>query len=371
MAGAVQKNLKTNRKIGIGVSLLNELARIKSVGTAVPQYAMQQSDIKQFAAGLFRSHFKDIDRLIPIFENSCIKTRYLSRPLEWYITPHTFSEANQIFETVALELMVKAAQEALDRAGAKPEDVGTVVYVTSTGITTPTLDTKLIQALSLPVNTVRIPIWGLGCAGGAAGLARSAQLAACQAKNKVVLFVAVELCSLTYQREDFSKSNLVGTSLFADGAAAVVLGTDGGGPAICGFNSTLIPNTEDIMGWELTDSGLKVIFSRDIPWVIGQYLPKVITDACDTWGIRQEAVQHYVTHPGGAKVLKAYTESLGIPEDKLSQSYSVLENYGNMSSASILFVLEKFMANTAPTGGLGLMVSLGPGFSAEQVLFKW
>jgi len=350
---------------------MKELACIKSVGTAVPQYALEQSDIKQLAAGLFRSHFKDIDRLISIFENSCIKTRYLSQPLEWYITPHTFSDANKIFETVALELMVKAAQQALERAGTNPEDVGTLVYVTSTGITTPTLDTKLIQALNLPANTVRLPIWGLGCAGGAGGLARSAQLAACQPKNKVVLFVAVELCSLTYQREDFSKSNLVGTSLFADGAAAVVLGKEGAGPVICGFNSTLIPNTEDIMGWELTDSGLKVIFSRDIPWVIGKYLPKVIVDGCENWGIKQEDVQHYIAHPGGVKVLKAYTESLGIPEEKLAQAYSILESYGNMSSASILFVLEKFMATTVPTGGLGLMLSLGPGFCAEQVLFKW
>lgn len=350
---------------------MKELARIKSVGTAVPQYALQQSDIKQFATELFRSHFKDINRLISIFENGCIKTRYLSQPLEWYVTPHTFSEANQIFETVALELMVKAAQEALYRAGANPEDVGTVVYVTSTGITTPTLDTKLIQALDLPANTVRIPIWGLGCAGGAAGLARAAQLAGCQPKDKVVLFVAVELCSLTFQREDYSKSNLVGTSLFADGAAAVVLGIDGEGPEICGFNSTLIPNTEDIMGWELTDSGLKVKFSRDIPWVVGKYLPKIIIEACENWDIQQKDVQHYITHPGGVKVLKAYSESLGIPEDKLTQAYSILENYGNMSSASILFVLEKFISNTVPTGSLGLMLSLGPGFSAEQVLFKW
>ncbi|MBP1763614.1 MAG: Naringenin-chalcone synthase [Firmicutes bacterium] len=164
---------------------MKELASIKSISTAVPLYMVQQSDIKQFIAPIFCSHFKDIDRLLPIFENSCIKTRYLSQPLEWDVTPHCFSEANQIFATTVLDLMVKASREAMERANVIPTDVGTIVYVTSTGITTPTLDTKLIQILDLPTNTVRIPIWGLGCAGGGAGLARSAQLAACLPKKKV------------------------------------------------------------------------------------------------------------------------------------------------------------------------------------------
>lgn len=350
---------------------MRELARVKGVGTAVPKNVLQQGDIKRFVASLFQEHFQDIDRYLPVFENSCISTRYLSQPLEWYVQPHSFSEANKIFDSVALELMVKASQEAMERAAIKSKDVEVVIYVTSTGITTPTLDTKLIHILGLSDSTIRIPIWGLGCAGGAAGLARGAQIAAHLSNCKTVLFVAVELCSLTFQREDYSKSNLVGTSLFADGAAAVVLGADGNGPRVVGYNSTLIPNTEKVMGWELTDTGLKVIFSRDIPWVVRKYIPEILTTAYKKWGISQQDIEHIVAHPGGAKVLQAYSESLEISPDKLAHAYDVLNHYGNMSSVSILFVLEQFMATTEATGNFGMMLSLGPGFSAEQVLFKW
>lgn len=344
--------------------------KIQAIGTAVPNYALPQEEIKQFVANVFRSHVEHIDRLLPIFENSCIKVRYLSQPLEWYATPHSFSEANHIFEKVALDLAEKAALQAMTKGNVKPSDIGMVIFVTSTGISTPSLDAKLIQRLGLSAHTGRLPIWGLGCGGGATGLARASELAQSM-PGKTVLLVSVELCSLTFQRNDYSKSNVVGTSIFADGAAAALISTKGEGPALFGSYSTLFPDSEDIMGWELIDTGLKVRFSRDIPSLVRRYLPALLQNACEKWNIDQGKISHYVVHPGGAKVLDAYQDSLYLRKEQLEQAYEVLMNYGNISSASILFVMERFLATTLPTDEYGVMLALGPGFSAEQVLFKW
>lgn len=350
---------------------MQELATIRSVGTAVPGYALQQDDIKQFTTALFHENFENMERMISVFGNSCIKTRHLSRPLEWYAESHSFAEANKIFQSVALELSIKAAQEAMERAAIEPGDVGMVLFLSSTGIATPTIDAQLIQRLGLSSHTARVPIWGLGCAGGVAGLARAAQLAGSLPENKVILMVAVELCSLTFQRHDYSKANLVGTSLFGDGAAAVIVAREGQGPVICGCDSTLLPDTEDIMGWELVETGLKVKFSRDIPWIVRTYIPPLIAAACEKWQIKQAAIENYVVHPGGVKVLQAYQESLGITKERLADAYHTLENYGNMSSVSILFVLKRFMSQELVGSDLGLLLALGPGFSVEQVLFRW
>ena len=344
--------------------------KIQAVGTAVPNYALEQREIKQFVTALFHSHVANLEHLLPVFENSCIHVRHFSQPLDWYGTTHSFAEANQIFEQVALDLSEIAALKAMQKAHVKPEDIGMVIFVSSTGIVTPTLDAKIIQRLGLSSHTGRLPIWGLGCGGGVSGLARAAEISQ-SLQGKSVLLITVELCSLTFQQNDYSKSNLVGTSIFADGAAAAVITVDGDGPAILGNYSTLFPDSADIMGWDLVETGFKVRFSRDIPSIVRRYLPNLITGACTKWNIDQNNIVHYVAHPGGAKVLSAYRESLGLTNDKLTYAYDILASNGNMSSASVLFVLEKFMAETAPSNDYGVMLALGPGFSAEQVLFQW
>ncbi len=344
--------------------------RIQAVGTAVPTYALEQSEIKNFVAALFHSHVDNLDRLLPVFESSCIKVRHLSQPLDWYGASHSFGEANKIFEQVALQLSEEAALEAMKKANVQPEDVGMVIFISSTGIVTPTLDAKLIQRLGLSPHTGRLPIWGLGCGGGVSGLARAAELSYCL-QGRSVLLVTVELCSLTFQQNDYSKSNLVGTSIFADGAAAAVITIDGDGPAILGNYSTLFPDSADVMGWDLVETGFKVRFSKNIPSIVRRHLPNLLNSACGKWNIKQEEIVHYVVHPGGAKVLSAYSESLGLANNKLTDAYDVLADFGNMSSASVLFVLNRFMAQTPLTGNYGVMLALGPGFSAEQVLFKW
>lgn len=344
--------------------------KVCGIGLAVPPYAVRQEDIKNFAAGLFKEKLAQLERLLPVFDNACIAARYLAQPLVWYAEEHTFAEANLKFGEIALELAQTAAAEALDRSGIPAADIGAVVFVTSTGITTPTIDAQLIQRLGISHHAARLPVWGLGCAGGVAGLARSAELVLA-VPERAVLLVAVELCSLTFQRNDFSKSNLVGAGIFADGAAAVVVAAGGDGPELLGTHSTLFADTEDVMGWDVVETGLKVRFSRDIPSIVRRHLPGLVTAACRQWGVEKEEIAYCIAHPGGAKVLAAYAESLGLPAVDLTAAYSVLAGYGNMSSASVLFVLEEFLRQQPPAGRHGLMLTLGPGFSAEQVLFRW
>lgn len=345
-------------------------ARIMAVGTAVPPYCVRQNEIKALVNHVFKDRIGRLDNLLNVFDHAGIETRHLVCPLEWYERSHSFVETNALYQEQALELAEQAAQEAINKAGVAVGDIGAVFFISSTGIATPTLDTKLLASLGLSRHTVRLPLWGLGCAGGAAGLARAAEYVSVL-PEKLVLLVVVELCSLTFQHRDASKANIVGTGLFSDGAAAVVLGAGSDGPALLGSYSTLFDNTGDIMGWDVIESGFKVRFSRDIPSLVRERLPGVVDQACRCWGVKLEEVQHYLVHPGGIKVLEAYADSLGMKAEAFQAAYETLRRYGNMSSASICFVLEKFLHETVPTGRYGLLLSMGPGFCAEQVLFRW
>jgi alkylresorcinol/alkylpyrone synthase len=233
------------------------------------------------------------------------------------------------------------------------------------------LDSKLIFSLGLSEHVRRVPIWGLGCAAGAAGLARAAEYARLY-PDQLVLLVGVELSGLTFQRSDRSKSNLVSTSLFADGAAAVLLGVrKSGGPELLGSYSTTWPETEDVMGWDLIETGLKVQLSKSVPLIVREKLRENLTEACASLGLDFGALEHFILHPGGAKVLDAFEEALGIEPGTLGYSRTVLRECGNMSSVTVLFILERFLeeGEFAP-GDLGVLSAMGPGFSAEHVFFR-
>lgn len=348
-----------------------EKPKIRAIGLAVPQYSVTQSEVKEYIASLYCGQSLPLERFLKVFENGHIKKRHLAQPLSWYTVSHSFEEMNEVYRQTALDLGERAAVQAIEKAGISKEQIGMVVFNSTTGISTPSLEGEWILRLGLSLSTLRLPIWGLGCAGGAAGLARAAQLLSGMDKDKVILFITVELCSLTFQKQDVSKANLVGTSLFGDGAAAAIIGYEGTGPEILGFFSRMIPDSSDVMGWDVVDTGLKVRFSREIPAIVRQYLPGFLEEACSTWGIKKETLQHFVVHPGGAKVLQAYQASLKISLDSLKSAYAVLSQYGNMSSASLLFVLENFLEITPCAGAWGVMLALGPGFSAEQVFFRW
>lgn len=343
--------------------------KILSVASAVPPHRVGQAEVKEFARGMFGEVYRDIGRLTPIFDNVHVENRHFCVPLEWFEEDHTFPEKNRLYVEQALELSEKAARRAMDRAGIEPGEIGAIFFFSTTGIATPSLDSKLIFSLGLSGHVRRIPIWGLGCSAGASTLARASEHARLYPDEKV-LMVGVELSGLTFQRGDRSKSNLVSTSLFADGAAAAVLG-GGDGPEVIGSRSTTWPDTEEVMGWDLIETGLKVQLSKSVPDIVRTKLREDLEGACESLHLPFEDLEHFILHPGGAKVLDAFEEVLGIERGGLTFSRGVLRDYGNMSSVTVLFILERFLAGGEfSPGELGVLSAMGPGFSAEHVLFR-
>lgn len=344
---------------------------VRSLVTGHPPHRAPQAEVREAARMLFprmaaRPHMLDV------FDNAQIRTRALARPLEWYMQPRGFGEKNAVFIEEARALTLRLAREALERAELAPADVDAVVVVNTSGLSTPSLDAYLIGALGLNPHAARLPVWGLGCAGGASGLARAADLV--RAGLRRVLYVAVELCSVTLVRGDESKSNFVGSALFADGGAAlVVTAPDVPGPppllALHGGYSTLIEDSEDIMGWDVVDDGLKVRFSRDIPALVHSMMRGNVAGALAAHGWTRDDLETFVVHPGGVKVLAAYEDALELPPGTLDASRRVLCENGNMSSVTVLFVLEETLR--AGPVGKGLLSAMGPGFSAEHVLIEF
>ncbi|MCS6807215.1 MAG: 3-oxoacyl-[acyl-carrier-protein] synthase III C-terminal domain-containing protein [Bacteroidota bacterium] len=346
---------------------------VQSIATALPPYKVSQHDVRELVYRLFSGEYQGLQRLMPVFENTQITSRYFSQPLSWFEQQRSFVESSNLFVETAIKLLVNASNSAIQNAGIQREDISMVVAVSTTGIATPSLDAKLIQALCLPRTVKRVPVWGLGCAGGVAGLARAAELLSAMPDGSYGLCTAVELCSLTFQRNDISKSNIIASSLFADGAAALVLKKPQEdkelGMRILASYSYIFDDSEDIMGWDIIETGLKVRFARDIPTLITEHLPGIVAEACAAWGICTEEIRHFVLHAGGAKVLQAYQDSLKLTKQDLCTAYHVLQNYGNMSSVSVLFALQELMRSAPAPHELGMMIALGPGFSAELLLF--
>ena len=347
-------------------------SRILSVATALPPYRIGQNEVKEFARGMFSGAYGDFERLLKVFDNTNIDERYFCVPPAWFEKDHGFTEKNALYVEHALDLSEKAARRALDRAGVEPEEVGAIFFVSTTGLSTPSLDSKLIFRLGLSEHTRRIPIWGLGCAGGVAGLARTADHTRVY-PGELALCVGVELCGLTFQRGDLSKANLVSTSLFADGAAAALIGSGDSleGPELIGSHSTTWPETEDIMGWELVETGFKVKISRSIPALVRRRMSENLSAACASVGISSEDIEHHLIHPGGTRVLDALEEVLGLEPGGLALPREVLRECGNMSSVTVMFILERFLQSREfAAGDLGVISALGPGFSAEHVFFR-
>ena len=343
---------------------------LRAIAVGTPPNRVEQAQVRE-AAKITLPRLAARPKLLEVFDHAQIDTRYLARPLEWYTQPHSFADKNAVYVEEALTLCERLSREALERAGVRPSEVDAVVFVSSSGISTPSLESILMERLGVSRHAVRLPLWGLGCAGGAQGLARSADLVRAGYRN--VLFLAAEFCSLTLVQGDESSSNFVATALFADGAAALVLGPgDAAGPALLsleGAFSTLIEDSQDIMGWDVVDAGLKVRFSQDIPALVRRMMNDNVQEALERAGWSSEELQEYVVHPGGAKVVTAYEESLGLPAGRLVCSRRVLRDYGNMSSATVLFVLNETLRRGAH--GKGLLSAMGPGFCAEHVLLDF
>jgi alkylresorcinol/alkylpyrone synthase len=338
------------------------MPRLLSLATAVPKHILGQETVSETARHIFgMAGVADLERMVAVFGNAGINRRYSTVPVDWYEKPHGWTDRNNLYLEHALALIEEAARQALADAGLKPEDIDQVVTVSTTGIATPSLDALLLNRLPLRSDVRRLPIFGLGCAGGVLGLARAADLARAAPKSRV-LFLVVELCALCFRHGDFTKSNLVATALFGDGATAAVISCDGDGPALGQGGEFTWPQSLDIMGWDVADDGLKAIFSRDIPALVQRDLRGATEDFLRRHDLTIADIDCFVCHPGGAKVLDALEEAFGLTQGALGHARATLRDYGNMSAATVVFVLKRML--DAGVHGRMLMTALGPGFTA-------
>jgi alkylresorcinol/alkylpyrone synthase len=351
------------------------MPKIISAGTCDAPYRITQDEIKNFIHNLFSS-YPDIDKMINVFDNSQIRKRHISVPIEWFKYRHSFKDRNEIFRETSLTLAKSAIENCLKPAGISASDIDCIIFVSSTGIITPTLDAILFNEIGLNSHIKRIPIWGLGCAGGASGISRAMDYTKAYPEQNC-LMLAIELCSLTFQNDDISKSNIVASSLFSDGCAAVLVAGDKSKHSddkcisLLDSLSTIYNDSLDVMGWDIIDDGFRVVFSRDIPSIVKNLVKLNIDELLSKNDLALPDIDYFVTHPGGVKVINAYKESLALEGETFRYSYKVLTEHGNMSSPSVLYVLKEFMDNNEfEQGKFGILSSLGPGFSSELVLFK-
>ena len=337
-------------------------ARLASLATAVPPHVLHQDALMTRAAKLLPGYNSDaLERMLPVYRNAGVETRYSCVPMDWYEHRHGWVEKNRLYLDHAVALGAAAAGRALAGAGLAAGDVDTIIAVSTTGIATPSLDALLMERMAFRRDTERLPVFGLGCAGGVLGLTRAAALARADV-GKTILLVVVELCGLTFRRNDASKANVVATALFGDGAVAAIVTCAGDGPMIEHAGEHTWPNSLDIMGWRVEEDGFGVLFSRDIPTLIRSEFRDAVLNFLSGRDLSLDGIDHFVCHPGGAKVLDALEEAFGVTPGGLTASREMLRDYGNMSAASVLFVLEHVLQQ----GGSGrfLLSSLGPGFTA-------
>jgi alkylresorcinol/alkylpyrone synthase len=338
---------------------------ILSVATASPPYEMLQTDVIRAAAEVLGPRFAMFDRLAPVFTSAGIRARQAVRPMDWYKQERTWPERTEAYLDGAVALFAQAAAKALAEAGLTGADVDAIVTVSSTGIATPTLEARAMPLLGFREDAARLPVFGLGCAGGVTGLAVAAKIAA-SGPGAVVLFVAVELCTLSLRLDNLDKADIVATALFGDGAAACVLKAGGEGFAyIAGSAERTWRDTLDIMGWRVDPEGLGVIFARSIPPFAQQHFRPAMDSMLASQGLAVGDVDRFLCHPGGMKVLEALEDALGIAPGALDVERAVLSDHGNMSAPTALFVLDR--ARRAGLPPRSVLAALGPGFTASTV----
>lgn len=339
-----------------------------------PHFAEQEELLAAFRELWSREHF-NLDRLEQLHRSVRVGGRHLALPLAEYDRLESFGARNAAWTEAAVEIGERALRAALDAAGLDPKDLDQLVFVTVTGIATPSIDARLVERMGLRRDLKRVPVFGLGCVAGAAGLARCADLVR-GFEHGTCALLAVELCSLTLQREDLSVANIIASGLFGDGAAAVIVGGPERArprwPRIAATRSVFYPGTGRVMGWDVVDSGFKVVLSAQVPEVVRRNIAADVDSFLADHGLRRADVRHFIAHTGGPKVLEAFEQALQLPADALRRSWESLKDVGNLSSASVLFVLDELLRSGEPReGDVGLLLAMGPGFCSELVLLRW
>ncbi len=341
---------------------------ILSLATQTPPNVLDQDSAQAIARDLLAASFPDFERMTSVFANAGIQYRQLARPVDWYRAPHDFTERTAVYLEVALDLFIAAADKALAEAGLEAEDIDTIVTVSSTGIATPSLEARAMGRMGFRPDVNRVPVFGLGCAGGVTGIGLAAKLARV-APGSNVLFVTVELCSLALRTAHVDKADIISTALFGDGAAACVVRTgDEGFVQIYGAAEKTWADTLDIMGWQMEPSGFGVVLNRAIPAFAKRNMQAAMEEMLAPQGLKIGDVDRFICHPGGAKVVDAMEIALSLNQGSLDHEREVLRLHGNMSAPTALFVLDRVRAQEVPP--VSVLTALGPGFTASTVTLR-
>ncbi|MET9621777.1 3-oxoacyl-[acyl-carrier-protein] synthase III C-terminal domain-containing protein [Streptomyces sp. NPDC006464] len=365
------------------------MTRVLAVSTAFPPHRYLQQEITDDLVSSLPPG-TDSGLLRRLHAAARVESRHLALPLDRYRDLGTFGETNRLFVELAADLGADAARQALDEAGVRPEEVDLVVSTTVTGIATPSLDARLASRIGLRPDVTRMPLFGLGCSGGAAGLARVHDHLGVR-PGRTALLLSTELCSLTLQRADMSMANLVAGSLFGDGAAALVAAGSGRhrapvvtsgapdvtaapgvpGATVVAARSRLYPGTEHLLGWDVGEWGFSLVLGPELPDLVRLQVSEEVESFLAEHDLKPSDVTAWIVHPGGPRILDALAEELGLPDAALATSRRALAATGNLSSASVLQILRDTQLAQPPPGTTGLMIALGPGVSSELVLLTW
>jgi len=339
-----------------------------SLATAVPPYVVEQSDAKLHAREAFGGKKALFDRLSGVFDNAGIARRHIVAPLDWYVDGHGWHDRNAVYLEAAEQLFVEAATAAIEKAGLKPHEIDGVVTVSTTGIATPSLEARAAQRMGFRNDIRRVPVFGLGCAGGVNGLSIASRMALAD-PGSVWLFVTVETCSISIRLDSDDPAAIVATALFGDGAAAAVVTSGLHSLAhITGSAERLWPDTLRIMGWDVEDPGLAVVFDRAIPPFVEAELAEAVDGMCSEMNVSRDEIDRFCCHPGGVKVIDAIESALDLNQGELNLEREVLHDYGNMSAPTVLFVLERLLKRGLPEKVM--MTAFGPGFTCAGMMLE-
>ena len=348
--------------------------RIISAATAFPQHYYKQEVLLAALQAYWAGKIENPQLLPRLFSRACVDGRFLALPMLDYYNMKTWGDFNRAWMVAAEELGSQSLCRSLAVAGIEKSALGALMFMSITGVCSPSIDAKLINRLTLPPNIRRLPVFGLGCVGGAAGISRAADFVKAY-PDKVAALVSVETCSLTLQLDDLSVANLISAGLFGDGAAAVLVAGDeckAPGPEIIATKSTFYPGTEDVMGWDISEKGFRIVLSPRVPDVIRENLGRDVDSFLAEWDLKRSDISNWIMHTGGPKILEATQEALGLDKGALDASWDCLRKVGNLSSASVLVVLEEFMTRRRPApGSWSILGAMGPGFCSELVLLRW
>lgn len=348
--------------------------RIASVGTAFPKNYYSQEALSANLKQYWAKRHHNLERLDQLHQNVLVGGRHLALPIDEYLKLDSFSDSNDAFIRVAVDVGAEAVQNTLEPLGMTLRDVDHMFFMSTTGIATPSIDARIFNRLGVRSDIKRTPVFGLGCAAGAVGITRAADYVRAF-PDQTALVLSVELCSLTLQRKDLSIPNIIASGLFGDAAAAVLVvgaACEPSGPSVVATRSIFYPDTERIMGWDIKQEGFQVVLSADIPDLVKSVIRDNVDNFLETQGLSLADIETFVCHPGGPKVLEAFKQALELDDDALAITWDGLKRVGNVSSASVLMVLgETLRARTPSAGSYGILMAMGPGFCSELVLLRW